>query len=385
MKFKKILCLALCAVMSCSLLASCASEEKPYDAADIKIGAHEKAQIAKNVNKALKTKDFTGGVSIAVNDSVVYSNSFGYADPVREHKLDGQTVYNISSMTKTFTAAAIFLLEKNSKLSRDDTLDKYFDASGKRRYLSTVKVGQLLSDKVSFGAYAPEIQSNAETAAVLKKYTHVANADKNNVKINRYVENYILDHGIVKDKNYLTSNYFLLGRIISKVSGTSYSDYVQKNIFDKLGMKNSGFISSKFNFGGYDLNNKKWHRGSEFPHMFNFGYMYSSYGIISCLDDMTKFYMALIDDTLGIDLVQKIRLAPSREYCGFKCDGNNLIAGGSVDIYSCYAHLNIQNNESVVIISNCSGRDDVMTTGEELYTVISSKVNGIIISSIKND
>jgi hypothetical protein len=83
--------------------------------------------------------------------------------------------------------------------------------------------------------------------------------------------------------------------------------------------------------------------------------------------------------------IDTYRLAPSREYCGFRCDGNNLVAGGQMDIYSCYVHLNIQNNEAVVIMSNCTGRDGVMTTGEDLYTVISAKVNGVIISSIKNN
>lgn len=149
-------------------------------------------------------------------------------------------------------------------------------------------------------------------------------------------------------------------------------------------MKNSGFVSMRCKFAGYDMNNKVWKRFIEHPSVLNFGFTYSLNGIYSCADDLSLFYRALINKTLdNIDYLKKIKLASSNTFCGFSRDGNNITATGRILVHCAYVHINMETNESVILLSNRVGKKDISNTGDELYSIISSKINGIILRNIK--
>lgn len=380
---KRTLSAAMVVLLAISALTGCSnSTKKEYKFDDVRVSDSDISKIESQVDDALRENEFIGSGAITINKQDIYSKSIGYADPIKKKKLTNKTPYHIGQLAMNITGAAVLMLEKSGKLNPKDTIDKYF-SSQYGESLSKVTVEQLISNRVDFGSYATEIYNTPEEAVRYKTYLRTKNPDKYSVKISNMIVEHILRHGCKKGKQNSLSNYYLLGKIITKASGTSYRDYVQKNIFDKLSMKHTGFVSSKCKFAGYDMNNKVWHRFNEAPSVLNFGFAYSAFGLYSCADDMSAFYKALSNgELMDIDFMKKLKLAPSNDYCGFVRDGNNVSARSRVSVNCGYVHINIETKEVVTLLSNRVGKEDIKNTGDELYSILSSKINGIILSDI---
>ena len=69
---------------------------------------------------------FSGIISIKIKDKPVFSRSFGYANEDKLSSISSQTVFDIGSLTKQFTAAGILKLEMEGKLNVEDSLVKFF-------------------------------------------------------------------------------------------------------------------------------------------------------------------------------------------------------------------------------------------------------------------
>lgn len=385
MKFKKTVCALLAFALTACAFAGCTPEKtETYDIKSVKADSAKRSEIEKEVDKILEYNEFCGSTAISLNEDELYNKAYGYADAIKEEKLTTKSCYQINELTKNFTGVAVLMLEKSGKLKLSDTLDKYFDAQGSRSYLRDIKVEDLLTNNISLGSYYDEITSNREEYSTYYKFLNTENPDIYSVKISNMIIGHIFNHGVDENSDSTMSNYYILGKIVSLSSGASYREYIQNNIFNPLGMKNSGFVSSKYNFSGFNMDNKVWHRQGERPEYSSYGFMYAALGIVSSSEDIAKFYIGLINGELGgIDILERLKLAPSSEYLGFEIDGNNAYCTGRTALHCAYVHINRSNMEAVTLLSNCVGKTDINVMGNELYEIISSKINGIIISEAK--
>lgn len=172
------------------------------------------------------------GVSAAIvlNDSIIWEKGFGYADKEAQVLMTEKTVVNIGSVTKTFTALAIMQLHEKGLIDINQPLNKYLPQfNPKTRYesLDNVTLKSLITHT---SGIQPDIWKNSDLAS--GKYTDV---------IDFINETYLLypagEMGI-----YSNSAYNILGHLIKEISGMDYSDYIQQNILNPLGMRNSGFF-----------------------------------------------------------------------------------------------------------------------------------------------
>ena len=69
---------------------------------------------------------FNGNVLVTQNGKVLYKRSFGYADYKTKSKLDSNSIFDIGSIAKEFTAMGILLLKDRGLISYSDTLRKFF-------------------------------------------------------------------------------------------------------------------------------------------------------------------------------------------------------------------------------------------------------------------
>ena len=147
--------------------------------------------------------------------------------------VDRQTKFHIGSMDKMFTAVAIAQLVEAGKLSWDSTLaqavPEYPDQEGARK----ITVWQLLHHTAGLGDFfVPEFFQHREKFVDPVDYLDlIARQPK------------VSEPG--KDWNYSNAGYVLLGRIIEKVSGEGYFDYIQRHVFAPAGMSSSGFDSQQ--------------------------------------------------------------------------------------------------------------------------------------------
>ena len=187
------------------------------------------------------------GVSVAVfrgNDTLLHKG-YGFAD--LEWSLptpaDASASYEIGSVTKQFTAAAILKLVEEGKLDLEEDFTKYlpdFDTKG-----HSVPLRRLLDHTSGIKGYT-EMQVFGELAMkTLPRDTLVSLVE---------AEPFDFEPGTAQIYN--NSAYFLLGLIIEKVSGEKYEDFVGKQLFEPAGMSSSYYCSSstlrKNKAHGYD-------------------------------------------------------------------------------------------------------------------------------------
>jgi CubicO group peptidase (beta-lactamase class C family) len=168
------------------------------------------------------TLGFNGVVLITKSDSVLLHNGYGHSDQRKRIPTDKNTLYNIASVTKAFTAIAISKLSDQGKLLLSDPLYKFFtDVPQTKR---NITIHQLLTHMSGFPqTYAAEGHSNSKDA--VKELWKLA-----------------LDS---ITGTYSNGNYALLGVIIEKVSGKDYEDYITETILRPLNMNNTFFWRDK--------------------------------------------------------------------------------------------------------------------------------------------
>jgi len=201
----------------------------------------------------IETNDPGLAVLVAQDGKILFEKSYGLAD--REHHVPviSQTTFRIGSITKQFTASAILKLQEEGKLSINDKLSKYIPDFPRG---DEVTLRHLLT-------HTSGIRSYTDKDGFIKSVTSPIKPDD---LINSFKNDpYDFDPG--KKWHYDNSGYFLLGRIVEKVSGQSYGDLLQKNFFKPLGMTNTGVYRAHLGLPhealGYSL------EGAEFTNAVN--------------------------------------------------------------------------------------------------------------------
>lgn len=227
------------------------------------------------------------GVSalVAKDGKVIYTKAMGHANIELDVATNTEHIFRIGSITKQFTAVAILMLEEQGKLSIQDELIKFipdYPTQGK-----TITIEHLLRHTSGIMSY-----TNMPTfAEVMKK--EMSKSDIVNMFKDVPME---FDPGA--EFKYNNSGYYLLGIIIEKASGISYSDFIQKNIFDKASMNNSYYDTHspviKNRAAGYDGNNGNY---SNAMHI-SMDWPYAAGALMSTVGDLLKWNTALHDGQL---------------------------------------------------------------------------------------
>ncbi|MCR5653075.1 MAG: beta-lactamase family protein [Ruminococcus sp.] len=371
---KRIVCAVLAAATLVLCFASC-EEKKELDVANITLTQKQLKDVQTKIEKALTDADFSGGVYVKLNKNTLYENYFGIEDPVTDKKISASTQYQVSSMTKNITGAAILQLCDEGKLKLDDTLDLYFDATGDKAYLKKITVKQLVGVEVSFGAYFLNLLSDN------KKIDQVERLIKKGKGLKSYITDYILTNGIESGSNQPHSNYYLLGIIIEKASGMDYKEYIRKNIFDKLKMTKSTFVDKNQPMRGYNVDTEMW-RDEKLNIFYNdYDFMFSSFGVVSDVGDMLKFYDATLAGKITkTNMIKKINEFYTNYGFGFRHDGHNLYGYSGTSLHTSFVYLNDETKEIVILNSNQIGNIRLNATGKAVYNAVNSKINGMRLS-----
>lgn len=190
------------------------------------------------------------GASIAIANSgnIIFSKGYGYADRENEETVTSDHLFRIASISKMITAAAILKLEQDGKIKLEDTvfgsmsLLNHYDLSNIRdKRILEITVKQLLQHTAGWDR---EISGDAMF------YQNIKNIqNRNNPPTAEDIITYMLGQRLdfSPGTKYAYSNlgYAILGRIIEKLSGESYSDFVKKNILFPCGI-NAMEIGSDF-------------------------------------------------------------------------------------------------------------------------------------------
>ncbi len=180
-----------------------------------------------------------GALAVAKDGRVVYSRGFGYADRDKKDAVRPESLFRIASISKPITAAAVLQLVERKKLKLDD---KVFDVLQLEEPKGVqfderwrkVTILQLLHHTGGWDRgksfdpmfYSPEI---------VKELKIKTPADAH--AIIRFMLRQPLDFDPGKEYQYSNFGYCLLGRVVEKVGGKPYEEYVQKQVLAPLGIE----------------------------------------------------------------------------------------------------------------------------------------------------
>jgi len=197
--------------------------------------ATTKAQLIDSIFSTLYRKGrFNGNVLIAEKGRVLYQKSFGIANEATGEKLNTNSIFELASVSKPFTAMAIVLLKEQSKLSYDDSLARYFPQLPQYK---NVTIRQLLHHNGGL----PDYMKIADTAW-----------DKSKILTNRSLLDLLVQSNVPllfepdTRNEYSNTGYALLALIIEKVSGQSYADFLKKHIFIPLKMQHTFVYTRRY-------------------------------------------------------------------------------------------------------------------------------------------
>lgn len=223
---------------------------------------------------------------IAKGGNTLYKKAFGMSDIEKNVKLNTDNVLAIGSMTKQFTAVCILQLVNEGKINLNDEVKKYL--TDYNSHNKTITIENCLRHSSGIPSFTEKNNFDSIYKKSLSKDEMV-----------NFFENDELFFEPGSDFSYSNSGYFLLGLIIEKVSGMSYEDYVQKNIFDKIGMKNSYFGKNENNIPGqatgYEPKDEKSFQKATF---FDWSWPYSAGNILSTTNDLLLWNEALNSDKI---------------------------------------------------------------------------------------
>lgn len=182
--------------------------------------------------KLVKEKHLNGAMLAGDNQGIVYQNVSGYASMSARTPLTENSQFEVASVSKQFTAVSILMLYQQGLLSLDDSLQRFFPFFP----YHGISVRQLLCHRsglpeyFDFGLdYCADIEpmSNDELLEILIN-CHPAPSFAPDSKF-----------------EYCNTGYALLALIVEKVTGSTFEDFVFRNIFEPLGMNHTRFYTEE--------------------------------------------------------------------------------------------------------------------------------------------
>jgi len=173
----------------------------------------------------VQSNNFSGGILIAKGDKILLRKGYGMANYELGVPNTPQTKFHVASVSKSFTAAAIILLEQHGLLETTDPLSAYVPdyPEGQR-----ITIHHLLVHTSGI----PNVNSFPDYDAK-SRFPHTLE------EIISWFKDKPLEFMPGERYHYSNSNYNLLAFVIEKVSGRAYGEFLRANIFDPLGMKDT--------------------------------------------------------------------------------------------------------------------------------------------------
>jgi len=343
-----------------------------------------------------------GTVLVAEAGKVIYQKGFGYANMDTKEPLEPKSVFRLASVSKQFTAMCIMMLEEQNKLNYDDDFQKYlpelkyegitirhllWHTSGLPSYMDFMP-------KHGFGDDDEYINDDVlKTMAKHHPEREFEPGERYKYSNTGYLLEYINDDVLQtmakhhperefepgERYKYSNTGYLLLASVVERASGISFVQFIQQNIFDRIGMSSSTIPFGKNQFVDMANRVRGYNRTKDGGYVDN---DYASYdydvfdgGMFSNVIDLFKWNQALATEKLVTKETIQEAYKPyvlndgSVGDYGFgwsvsEVDTNKIVEhSGSWIGFRTYILRDITNNHCVIVLTNLGNRK-----GAKLYS-----------------
>lgn len=347
----------------------------PKDAPRVDVGTDEKlADALKRYVEELASRDaFSGAVLLARDGKPLLELATGLADRKKNVSNTMDTPFNLASMGKMFTGVAAAQLVEKGKLAFDDPVSKHLsDDWLSPSAANRIRVGQLLSHTSGLGDFLTRLfQEGGGTYASLDDFRPLVRDESPRFEPGT-------------QSSYSNTGFLLAGAVIEKAAGSSYYDYVRRNIFAPAGMEQSAWrgvgetsIPAAIGYSRVDAGGAtRWSAST--PGLKGIGT--SAGGAVSSARDLLKFDQALRGGKLlkpeTLRLLWSAKPASPNYGYGFGVFpvGDDVIVGhtGGIMGVSAFMEIYVRSGYTIIILAN---RDNVAeTVGEFARGLVNERI-----------
>lgn len=346
-----------------TLLSGCTNKGISFKESTNTDNKELQAEVIQYVDDYCEKNQFSGTILVSKGNEVLINRGYGMADYENNIINTPQTIFEIGSLTKQFTATAILMLKENNLLSLQDTLDKYIPdyPNGDK-----IKIYNLLTNTSGIPDYI-----NSGAFNIYEKHTYTLE------QIIEWCKNEQLIFKTGTQFDYSNSNYLLLGYIIEKVSNMTYEEYMEKNILKPLKMKDTGFLSKNdiikdkaIGYSEKDKDSNVYKNSIEGESSLS----YAAGEIYSTTEDLYRWENALTTEKLIKKDSLNEMVTPYLNGYGYgwgiieNSAGDKIIThAGDIPGYTSRIQINIDKENMIIVLSNVNQNDDV----DNMYTGLS--------------
>ena len=187
-------------------------------------------------NMALEAYDrgvFNGLWLYAENGEIVSKGAYGFRDAENKLPMEEDSIFQLASITKPFTAAAIMLLIRRGLLSLEDRITKFFPEL-------TAYDGVTVRHLLTHTGGIPDVDDSTWLTELWQ--------EEKRIPSNGIVLRYLTESGEGpcfapgEEFGYSNTGYCLLAEIVERLSGVPFEAFMKKNIFEPAGMKDTGIF-----------------------------------------------------------------------------------------------------------------------------------------------
>ncbi len=284
---KKIYSIVIAAAI---LISSCTADKKEPVTSLV--------QFADSLFQSGVDSSYIAGASVIVymDGEMLLDRSYGYASLELSVPIPDNASFEIGSVTKQLTSAAILRLVEAGELSLEDDFTKYLDFDSRGRVIT---INNLLNHTSGIASYTelPEFRE-------LSVHRHERDS------LVRLVEqkDFFFEPG--EAMIYNNSGYFFLGLIIEEVTGMSYEEYLREQFFEPLGMNNTYYSSNSEvipgKVYGYAYSSNRLLQRSYLDHT----WPYAAGSLASSTKDLLTWMKALHEGALLSDSYYRLMITP---------------------------------------------------------------------------
>ncbi|MEJ7767751.1 MAG: serine hydrolase [Chitinophagaceae bacterium] len=289
---------------------------------------------------------FNGTALVAQKGKVLLEKGYGFKDANLQTKNDVNTIFQVGSITKQFTAALILYLQEKKKLSIQDKLGKYFPSFPNA---DKITIEHLLTHTSGIYSYTND------SKFMINEITHPKTRDS----MMALFQDKPLNFNPGSKWSYSNSGYSMLGYIIEKVANRPYEQMMRDIVFKPLKMDRSGFdfthLSSVDKAVGYLTFDEK---NKAVAPIVDSSISYSAGAIYSTVGDLHKWERSLFGNRLLKQESWKMAFTPFLNKYGYGWSMDTLFDkqvmahGGGIHGFNSNLFRILQDEIVIILLNN---------------------------------
>ena len=178
------------------------------------------------LQRRLKRNGFRGTALVAYKNQILMQYAHGYADYRSKEKIGVESVFQLASVSKSFTATSIMILEERNLLNFDDLLNAYIPEFP----YEDITINQLLQHTSGLQNYMYLVDN------YWKNDSLISNEDVLDLLVEHHLP---LNNRPGKRFIYSNTGYAMLALLVERVTDMSFGNFIKKEIFEPSGLQNT--------------------------------------------------------------------------------------------------------------------------------------------------